>query len=470
MHPSATTSLRPFNIVAVVWGREYRDYFLEYCLPSLLAPGNIPAVSRRRPVTYLIATTADDWESMRRTAIFGELERHVSSAYVELPACPPQRPYWMQAVIGHKLCCDIIFRRKAYRIFTAPDSIFADGALARLNDLAMTGAEAVFKLTMPIVDKELFFETLAERAMLPAISARDSGMPIAFSPRQLASAALASSHHMSIVNEWQAPYFCGYAATPWWSVPGEEGIVVHGLSWDIFLLDYAAVSSHDGSILDDRGWDGDYIMRTVGGLKSIHLIQDSDEFNAAGWSSIPSYSSRHHRFGAYGKGIEFRTSYNDGAFNSLHRRLLFFPSRIHAGPLNAKWEMVEQKALQTLLTWVEPPADLNQLCLQLPAGERAELDARLASCKLPWWRRNSLMWAACCEYLMPLVAYFTCALTRAESNWKWMMAVGSILATRLVLLLRGDRAAARWWRWRLRKLSADVRGRPFDEPRPEVPK
>ena len=58
--------MRPFYFVVVVWGREYRDYFLEYCLPSLLSPGNIPALDGKRPAKVLFATTAEDWDADAR--------------------------------------------------------------------------------------------------------------------------------------------------------------------------------------------------------------------------------------------------------------------------------------------------------------------------------------------------------------------------------------------------------------------
>jgi len=264
------TDLRPFYFVMVVWGEEYRNYFLEYCLPSLLAPGNIPAISKNRPAKYLIATTAADWELMRQTAVFQQLSHYVATKFIELPFCPGDRPYWMQNIVGHKLCCDLIAKEKAFRIFTSPDALFADGAIARMHDLALGGTEAIMKLTVPQADKGLFFKTLAQMRMLPDTSARDTGKPLVYSGRQIAWAVIRSMHSMSTVNEWQASHFCGYASTPWWRVPGkEEGIVACGLRWDVMLLDYAAAKSHDSRILDERGWDGDYIMRTFGHLETI---------------------------------------------------------------------------------------------------------------------------------------------------------------------------------------------------------
>jgi hypothetical protein len=463
-HDGESSRQRPFYFVLVVWGEQYRNYFLEYCLPSLLAPGNLPALSGRRPAKYLIATTADDWAAMRDTAIFRALERHAVALFLELPPQPPDRPYWMQAILGHKLCCDVAFRDQAYRIFTGPDAVYSDGMVARLHDLALGGADAVVKLVTPSVDKESFFATLAQTGMLPSASLRDTGDPLTCSGRQLAAAALRSMHRMTLVNEWQSPFFCGYAATPWWRVPGEEGIVVCGLFWDLLLLDYAAVRQHDSAILDDRGFDGDYIMRTAGDLESFYPVRDSDEIHVVSWVSYPETPPHRQTFGELGRGAEFRASAYGPMYNALHRQFLFLPARVHAGPLNDKWNAVDEQALATLLTWLDPPHDLARLGRKVPSAHAiyADIEARIAAIRLPWWRRNAATWAVCRDVLMPLAA--------RVMNWRPSLGVSRILIHLIGLALRGDPIALRWWHWRARKLAAAALGRPFREPRPQVPK
>jgi hypothetical protein len=465
-------ALRPFFFVMVVWGDEYRNYFLEYCLPSLLAPHNIPAVSKCRPAKYLIATTANDWELMKRTAIFRELAHNVVPTFIELPPCPSDRPYWMQNIIGHKLCCDLVFQEKAYRIFTSPDAMFADGAITRMHDLALSGAEVVMKLTVPQADKTAFFKTLTHMNLLPESSARDTGKSLIFSGRQLASATIRSMHSMSIVNEWRASYFCGYASTPWWRVPvREEGIVACGLRWDVLLLDYAAVNSHDSSILDERGWDGDYIMRTFGHLETMYIVRDSDDIMLGGWASDPEVRTRPHILGDLSKGVSFRKSYYSDSFNSLHRGLLLFPTRIHSGPLSETWDQVESQALRTLLKWVEPPLNLFKISRRLPLALNtcAELEAKIARLRAPRWRRALL--AVGCGLLYPATLHLqTIGVRYCASSLNSLLRfyeTGRIVARRIGLILGRNEGALRWWRWRLRKLMARARGQPFNEPRPE---
>ncbi len=475
-------ALRPFYFVVVVWGDQYRNYFLEYCLPSLLASRNIPALAGQRPAKYLIATTTDDWRAMNETAIFRELERYVRPVFIELPPCPADRPYWMQNIVGHRLCCDLIFQHKAYRIFTSPDSIASDGTIARLHELAASGVEAVFKLTVPTAETKTFFRTLAEMSLLPEKSARDTGSPLVYSGRQLAAATLRAMHQMSAVNEWEASHFCGYASTPWWSVPNEEGIVAFGGFWDILLIDYAAVKIYDSTILDDRGWDGDYILKTVGDFRATYLVRDTDEINFAGWNSLPWTPLARVPHGELGKGAAFRASFYRKSWNSLHRRLAFFPTRIHAAPLTRQWSTIEKKALHTLLTWLDTPSDLEAMRQELPPRLRdpVDMDAQIAACRPRWWHRSKLSSRVYLAYIATRTRLYD-GQERAAGRPRFFgllnslpiiwpaLHVSRIAGRRCGLLIIGDAGAIRWWKWRLRKAAADLTGRTFVEPRPNPP-
>ena len=80
---------RSFYFIVVMWGAKYRDYFLEYCLPTLLAPGNLPALATKRPSKFLIATTLKDWRELCDTAIFAKCSNTLSRF---ISISPPVRP------------------------------------------------------------------------------------------------------------------------------------------------------------------------------------------------------------------------------------------------------------------------------------------------------------------------------------------------------------------------------------------
>jgi hypothetical protein len=54
-----------FCFMLVVWGERHRRYFSDYCLPSLLAPNNIPCIANKHESKFAIATTAEDWTAVR---------------------------------------------------------------------------------------------------------------------------------------------------------------------------------------------------------------------------------------------------------------------------------------------------------------------------------------------------------------------------------------------------------------------
>lgn len=460
--PVATSEPRPFCFVVVVWGEQFRNYFLQYCLASLLAPGNIPALAGSRAAEFVIATTAADWQSMRETAIFRELQRHAKPIFFELPPRLPGQPNWARSVAGIKLYSDAVYQKRAYRIFTVPDYIYADGAVARLDQLAKAGAQAVMINVQPRIAEETFFAALEAMGIAPKASCRDTGMPLVYSPRQLVSAALKSFHSMTVVNEWDASYFCGYAATPWWRVD-EEGIIICGMGWNPLLIDYAAIPKHDVSLIDTRGLDGDYDMRTIGHLKTIYAIRDSDEIYAASWSTLAYMAQplRRQTFGEWGKGTAFHCSYYSPHFNWLHRALLFAPVRLHAGPLDKAWDETESRVFRTLLTWIDPPAELAEIGRGLPAAQSgyAAIDRKIADTGLPAWRRSASFKRKLRNFGLVCAAValhpISCSFPNSP-RMRWLISGAHIGIARTVAALRGDREARAWLQTRLRAYSSRV--------------
>jgi hypothetical protein len=445
-------TVRPFYFVVVVWGQEFRDYFLEYCLPSLLSPKNIPMLDGHRSSKFLMATTREDWDAMRSTAIFRELEKYTEPVFLELPP-KGDRPYWLHAIVGHRMCCEMTVRDSAYRILVCPDTVFSEGAVKLFHEVALDGAQVILSLTGPLTRTDQFFKTLSEMGLLPARSARDTGIPIVLPPRQLVASAMRTMHGMFRVNEWEAPYFCRYAAMPWWRVPGELGAVVNGPCWNLFLADYSA-ARHDGAVLDTRGFDGDYNKRAIGDLETAYLVRDSDEFYVVSWASLPKPSLRC-RDGAFGKGIAFRGSAYSPIFNALHRDLLFMPTLVHSGTLGKEWCATEEKALRTMATWLNSPVNLERYSRGLPPSRRnfAGLQARVAAYHLPWWRRNPITWWVICRVITPVA--------RLSVRMNEFFSILSHVGNRIVLASRGDTASIERLRWRGRKFLARALGRPF---------
>jgi hypothetical protein len=60
--PSNRPTAPPANVqfLIPVWGGHFVRTFLEYSLPTMLAPGNIPAIAQRLPCKFIILTSEED--------------------------------------------------------------------------------------------------------------------------------------------------------------------------------------------------------------------------------------------------------------------------------------------------------------------------------------------------------------------------------------------------------------------------
>ena len=351
---------RPFYFIVVLWGEAFRNCFLEFCLASTLAPGNIPALNTTPRSKFLIATRPDDWAAMRETEMFHLLERYVEPVYIEIPPCPAGVHGCQHMGIGHRQACDMAHRDKAYAVVLTPDSMLSDGSVARLQDLARQGTELVLAPALRF-GEEPFFAHLRAIGAVPAERRGDTAAPLAIGGRQMVYAAVNGFHSETLTYEWDAPGLMAITPAAWWRVPGEDGIVLHSLSWAPLLLDYAAIGEHDTSTFDQWTLDGDYLFNNSADIKRMHVVQDSDEMFLASWGPLAERPLRKTRFpfDSLLAGHFFRQSFYSKFFDPLKRKLFFLPVRWHAKPLNAKWEEVEGRASRELRQWVRPPDDVN---------------------------------------------------------------------------------------------------------------
>ena len=353
--PAQPASERPFYFIVVLWGERFRNYFLDYCLASALSPGNIPALRPSRPSKFLIATRPEDWEAMRRSELFQLMERYVESVYIEIPPCPPGMSGCQHMGTGHRIACDMAHRDKAYAMVLTPDCMLSDGSVARLQELADRGTHLVLTAALRFGEEPF----LGHFEKLGVIGGKSRGTPLAITGRQMVYAAVNGFHSETLAYEWDAPGLMVISPAAWWRVPGEDGIVLHSLSWAPLLLDYSAIESHDTSTFDQWTLDGDYLFNNSKEMTRIHVVQDSDEVFLASWGPMAERPVSKGRFPFDYRlaGHFFRQSFYSGFFDPLKRELFFLPVRWHSQPLNEQWAEVEARAAVELRRWVEPPSD-----------------------------------------------------------------------------------------------------------------
>jgi hypothetical protein len=360
---SGSAILPPFYFIIVLWGERYRNYFLEYCLPSLLAPGNIPALDRARGSKFLVCTTPQDWSAIEAAPIVAALKTFIEVVFIEIPPCPPERSGCEHMNTGHKLACDMAFRAQALALILTPDCMISDGSMANVQALAESGARLVLTAALRF-GEEPFFADLERQGLLTAQSRRDTGIPLVITGAQMVHAAVSGMHSETLGYEWDAPYLLPVTPAAWWRVPGEDGIVLHSLSWAPLLIDYSVVQNHDTSTLDGWTIDGDYLYRNLGSDKNVHIVEDSDEVFLASWAPMAdrAFVARPIRFFELPgmravfkrlKGLLFKSGFYGPVFDPIRRKAFSLTVRWHSCPLNAKWQPVEREAVRELSRWID---------------------------------------------------------------------------------------------------------------------
>jgi hypothetical protein len=454
---------RPFYFILVLWGERFRNYFLDLCLPTLLSPRNLPTLATRARSKFLFCTRPEDWAAITAAPIFRLLERHVEPVYIEIPPCPPGVSGCVHMGIGHRRGCELAYEAKAYPFVLTPDSIFSDGTIARLQELALAGVQLALVPALRFAEEPLFDEL--RQAGISPVGRAGRAEPIAIRNRDLARMALASMHSETKTYEWDAPYFHRMPAAAWWRVPGEDGIVVHCLSWAPLLFDFTAVPEHDTSVFDEWTFDGDYIYKNLGNIKRIHLVLDSDEIFLASWAPLsdrphdlsPRPLLESHFVGTLAKKIRFNAAFYSGIFDPLKQDIFFDAAAWHANPINEKWAPVKLRALRTLRTCVTPPWDhkwRNRVFITPVAAADSPTPTPLEAARAFGIRLLTAI-------VLPLLRL--CGVTHRV--WVHREA----LLPRLKQLLQGDRKVWRWIAFRIREIGYFVAGKPLHGPRPQRP-
>src|SRR5277367_4041243 len=53
-------AIKQITLLMPVWGYQFIGRFLEFCLPTLLAPNNIPAIARELPCRFVLLSSVAD--------------------------------------------------------------------------------------------------------------------------------------------------------------------------------------------------------------------------------------------------------------------------------------------------------------------------------------------------------------------------------------------------------------------------
>ena len=191
---SSARAIKQITLLMPVWGYQFIGRFLEFCLPTLLAPNNIPAISQAKPCRFILLSSVADEPIIRTHPAWQKLERHC--------ICEIRSIDDLITHGNHTATITLAFERALRQsgdamrdtcfIFLMSDYLVADGSLKTVLRTIETGASAVLAGN---------FQIIAEDAAPLLRQCLDlESHEIVLSPRDLVRWSLAHLHPATVAN------------------------------------------------------------------------------------------------------------------------------------------------------------------------------------------------------------------------------------------------------------------------------
>jgi hypothetical protein len=261
-------------MTTAVWGTWHIEQFLTLNLPTLLAPGNLPAFCERRRLRYCIFTTEHDRPGLERAPIVAELRRIMT---VEFQPLAPERLGNPIAAHHHawELATDRAMKDGSFVLFMPPDVAWSDGAFTHLGNLLDEGLGAIF-MTYLRVDQDLFIKAMRTRAVA-------GDFAVAIGSRELVSLALDCLHPLMAASMISSRRLPVHPEMLFWPGP-DRALLLRVLAREFFLFDPARFA-----------WNETRLSADVGRPTDVRFISDSDDLFAVSLAEIGKDADWHSR-------------------------------------------------------------------------------------------------------------------------------------------------------------------------------
>ncbi len=169
----------PVVFLLAVWGKSYIQSFFDFGLRSLLAPGNIPAMSQEYACTFLFLTTEADISFFQAQPPFQQLMNYCQIEFIEISDLIFDGSYSASLTLayergmrsrGEKMC-------ETYFFFLVSDYLMANGSLQNMGRYLKAGYSGIttgnFLVVEEYVSPLLKDKIEADKAGLLTLSAHE---------------------------------------------------------------------------------------------------------------------------------------------------------------------------------------------------------------------------------------------------------------------------------------------------------
>ncbi len=311
------------HFVTPVWGREFTQTFLEVMLPSLLAPGNLPAIPNKEQCVYKIFTLENDAQTIKGSSAFAALAS-LMTVEVNIIQEPKENKYYRASDCYRESSRQASLAQAAVAMF-GPDVVVADGSVDAMVRLLRNGKRAILVMGVRTIKESIIPELLSRYA-------EDGCLRVP--KRQLAKLALDHLHPITESHMFDGDSPRYHASGLFWRV-GDEGLLLHAFHLHPIVVHAPTFpGDFEGTI------DNDLMEKSNLPDEAVHIVADSDEFLCF------EMSSRDYSFDTPDRGgmlsLVSSVQYSTSRF---HRKVVRVPIRVHAGKTTeSKWSQTERRA------------------------------------------------------------------------------------------------------------------------------
>lgn len=328
--PAQTPPLPPtirddvrFHHTVAVWGERFTDLFLRACLPSLLSPGNIPALASNPRSTFDIYTTADDAERMVVSSAIARLRRHIR---VRFHVVSPDDEHRLFDENRYDVLA--AFHRQAYAealpigatlTFISPDSIFSDGSLRTTERHVEAGCDAVLVTAIRTTLEDV-------RPWLDTRLAPDGNG--ALSSDEMVSIAIRHLHPTTRRHVWGGDRFnSDWPSQIFWP-DGPDLMIAH--CWQLHPMAIRPSGRAGGDF--EEAIDGDFLAKALSPTSHVRILQDSRQFCVLELSRREHGAESAHRPSPFDP-ARFR-AWASGTLEPVHRQFIRHPFIYRGGDVS----------------------------------------------------------------------------------------------------------------------------------------
>ncbi len=256
-----------FHFSIAAWGEAFLDVLCRIHLPSLLAPGNLPAFLEMFPLEYRLYTTPEDAETLSGMRGFRDFSRVVPTQVIAVPGLDLSDVHHSHRVFNDLMSMAMrdAEQEGASLFMNNPDTCWGDGSFGHVGRLIREGKRGILNSAIRL-DSRAFMRKVDDDYSLT----QDGALVIA--NRELVRLGWETIHPYQRSTVW------GQGNTSLMPSPIITPVEDEGYILNMAHMGSLCVISDNLNQDFQQTTDGDYINRVFPDYEDLHVLDDTDDF------------------------------------------------------------------------------------------------------------------------------------------------------------------------------------------------